>query len=179
MTLELGRIASGATVAILLAMLAGCGGNDHASVKQWMDESSKDLKGRVPPLPQLKTFPVVAYDAGALIDPFRPAKIEAAKGGGGGAKPDLNRRREPLESYPLESLRMVGIMTMKGKPIAIVNADKTLYQVGVGNYMGQNFGVITNVSESAITLKELIEDTNGDWVERVNTLQLQEQEAKK
>ncbi|GAA5176426.1 type 4a pilus biogenesis lipoprotein PilP [Niveibacterium umoris] len=168
------RAISGVTVALALAVLSGCGGGDHAGVRQWMEESSKDLKGRVPPLPQLQTFPVVAYDAGALIDPFRPAKIEAAKGGGGGAKPDLNRRREPLESYPLESLRMVGILSMKGKPMAIISADKTLYQVGVGNYMGQNFGVITNVSESEITLKELIEDTNGDWVERVNTLQLQE-----
>ena len=69
---------------------------------------------------------------------------------------------------------MVGTLTMKGRPLAIISADRTLYQVGVGNYMGQNFGVVTQVSESEVTLKELIEDANGDWVERVNTLQLQE-----
>jgi len=160
---------------VALVLLSGCSGEEHSGVKQWMAESSRDLRGRVPPLPTIKTFPVVAYEAGALVDPFRPSKLEAAKGGGGGGvRPDMNRRREPLEAFPLESLRMVGTLTMKGKPLAIINADRTLYQVGVGNYMGQNFGVITQVTEGEVTLKELIEDTNGDWVERVNTLQLQE-----
>ncbi|WP_374511965.1 pilus assembly protein PilP [Niveibacterium sp.] len=160
---------------LVVLLLAGCSGEEHSGVKQWMAESSRDLRGRVPPLPTIKTFPVVAYEAGALVDPFRPSKLDAAKGGGnGGVRPDMNRRREPLEAFPLESLRMVGTLTMKGKPLAIINADRTLYQVGVGNYMGQNFGVITQVTEGEVTLKELIEDTNGDWVERVNTLQLQE-----
>ncbi|MCX9157523.1 pilus assembly protein PilP [Niveibacterium sp. 24ML] len=162
-------------VLLSLVVLGGCGADDHSGVRSWMDESAKDMKGRVPPLPQIKTFPVVAYESGALIDPFKPAKLEAAKASaGGGVRPDLNRRREPLEAFPLESLRMVGVLEMKGKLLAIVNANATLYQVGVGNYLGQNFGVITQVSESEITLKELIEDTNGDWVERVNSLLLQE-----
>lgn len=160
---------------IILGSLSGCAGDEHATVKQWMAEASKDLKGRVPPLPSIKTFPVVAYESGALIDPFRPAKLQAAKGGAGsGIRPDLNRRREPLEAFPLESLTMVGTISMKGRPLAIVNGNATIYQVGVGNYMGQNFGVITQVTEGEITLKELVEDTNGDWVERTNTLQLQE-----
>ena len=161
-------------VLAFIPFLVACSGDEHSGVKQWMAESSKDLRGRVPPLPTIKTFPVVAYEAGALIDPFRISKLEAAKGSGGGVRPDMNRRREPLEAFPLESLKMVGTLTMKGKPLAIINADRTLYQVGVGNYMGQNFGVVTQVSESEVTLKELIEDANGDWVERVNTLQLQE-----
>lgn len=164
---------------VVAGLLAGCGGDEHNDLKQWMAETSQGLKGRVAPLPQIKTFPVVAYDAGSLIDPFSPDKITTAKAGGGGLRPDMNRRREPLEAYPLESLRMVGALQMKGKPVAIVAADKTLYQVMVGNYMGQNFGVVTKVTENDITLKELIEDTNGDWVERMSTLQLQEQEAKK
>lgn len=156
-------------------LVTGCSGDEHSGVKQWMAESSRDLRGRVPALPTIKTFPVVSYEAGSLIDPFRPSKLEAPKSGSGsGLQPDLNRRREPLEAFPLESLRMVGILNMKGRPVAIVNADRTLYQVGVGNYMGQNFGVITQVTENEIKLKELIEDTNGDWVERVNALQLQE-----
>lgn len=163
----------------LLVLLSGCGGSEHSDIRAWMDESSKDLKGRVPPLPEIKTFPVVAYEGGALPDPFKSAKLEAAKRGGGGVQPDLTRRREPLEAFPLESLTMVGLLQMKGKPVAIVLADRTLYQVGVGNYMGQNFGVVTEISESQITLKELIEDANGDWVERISTLQLQEQEARK
>lgn len=161
-------------------MLSACAGDEHEELRKWMEESSKDLKGKVPPLPQLKTFPVVAYDAGALPDPFKPAKLETAKaGGGGGIKPDLTRRREPLESYPLETLKMVGVLNMGGRPEAVISADKTLFRVRVGQYMGQNFGVVTKITDGDITLKELVEDTSGDWVERVTTLQLQEQEAKK
>lgn len=162
-------------------LLAACGADEHAELKKWMDESAKDMKGKVPPLPQIKTFPVVAYDAGGLPDPFGAARLETAKasGAGGGIKPDMNRRREPLEAYPLENLKMVGVMNMGSRPVAIINADKTLFQVSVGHYMGQNFGVVTKITESDLTLKELVEDTNGDWVERVTTLQLQEQEAKK
>lgn len=170
------------TIALLAAtlLLAACG-DEHGDLKNWMADASKDLKGHIQPLPQIKMFPVIAYEAGALPDPFAPSKLQTAKtdGGGGGLKPDLNRRREPLESYPLESLKMVGALMAKGRPVAIVSASGTLFQVSTGHYMGQNFGVVTNVTENEITLKELIEDTNGDWVERVSTLQLQEQEANK
>lgn len=167
---------------VMLAALSGCGGDEHQELKQWMADSSKELKGRIPPLPQIKTFPVVAYDAIELLDPFSAKKLDAGKGSRSnntGPKPDLNRRREPLEVFPLETLKMVGAMTLAGKPVAVVLADRTLYQASVGNYMGQNFGVVTKITESEITLKELIEDANGDWVERVSTLQLQDQEAKK
>ena len=165
---------------VVASLLTACGGDEHNDLKQWMADNSKDLKGRVQALPQIKTFPVVAYESGSLVDPFSPTKIVASKtGSNSGIQPDMNRRREPLEAYPLETLRMVGVMQSKGKPVAIVAADKSLYQVVVGNYMGQNFGVVTKITENDITLKELIEDTNGDWVERMSTLQLQEQEAKK
>jgi type IV pilus assembly protein PilP len=166
---------------VVASLLAACGGDEHNDLKEWMADNSKDLKGRVQALPQIKTFPVVAYESGSLIDPFSSTKIAASKSGGSsnGIQPDMNRRREPLEAYSLETLKMVGILQSKGRPVAIIAADKTLYQVMVGNYMGQNFGVVTKITENDVTLKELIEDTNGDWVERMSTLQLQEQEAKK
>lgn len=164
----------------LALLLAGCGGDEHSDIKSWMKDSSRDLRGRVPALPQIKVFPIISYEAGALPDPFSSSKLETAKpGGGSGLKPDMNRRREPLEAYPLESLKMVGALMSKTHPVALVSAGGTLFQVKTGNYLGQNFGVVTKVTESAVTLKELIEDTNGDWVERVSTLQLQEQETKK
>ena len=94
-------------------------------------------------------------------------------------QPDLNRHREPLESYPLESLKYVGVLTKAKNSYAIVLADGSLYQVRVGNYMGQNFGVITKVSEEEVALKELVQDSAGDWVERESTLLLQGQEASK
>lgn len=168
---------------LLLAttLLAACGGEQHGDLKQWMHESTKDLKGKVPPLPEIKPFPVVAYEAGELVDPFNPRKIEPERKqkSSAGVQPDMNRRREPLESYPLETLRMVGTL-MQGKRVhALVQSDKTLHQVRVGNYLGQNFGVVTKISESEVALKELIQDASGDWVERASTLQLQEKGAGK
>jgi type IV pilus assembly protein PilP len=100
------------------------------------------------------------------------------KKGGGGFRPDLDRPKEPLELYPLESLKYVGVMTRKKVSYAIVQVDGTLHQIKIGNYMGQNFGVVVDVSESEITLRELIQDSAGDWVERTSTLLLQEKGAK-
>jgi type IV pilus assembly protein PilP len=170
-------------IAVVLASLAfvACSSVDHEDLRQWMNEASKDIRGRIPPLPQVKPYEPVPYDAGNLIDPFRPAKIgvEQKKSGGGGLQPNMDRPREPLEAYPLESLRYVGVMTKKKDSYAIVQVDGSLYQVRVGNYLGQNFGVISRVSESEVTLKELIQDSAGDWVERESTLVLQGQEGKK
>jgi type IV pilus assembly protein PilP len=160
--------------------LAGCGGGEHEELKQWMKESTKDMKGKVPPLPEIRPFPVIAYDALDLVDPFNPKRIEPDKKSGGGKRPDENRRKEPLEAYPLESLKMVGALTQAGAVHAIVQADRTYHQIRAGNYLGQNFGVVTKVSEAEIALKELVQDAAGDWIERMSTLQLQEkQEARK
>jgi len=91
-----------------------------------------------------------------------------------GKKPDLDRRREPLEAYPLDSIKMVGVM-QKGKlTYALITADQTLHQVKIGNYVGQNFGMVTQVTETEVLIKELVQDAAGDWVERDATLQLQE-----
>lgn len=164
-------------IAILLACLglAACGGEEHQDLRQWMKESTKDFKGKIPPLPAIKSFPPVAYDANDLVDPYNPSKIEPErKPGGGGIKPDLERRKEPLEAYPLESLRMVGTL-MKGKMVhALIQADKNLHQVKIGNYMGQNFGIITEITETEVRLKELVPDSLGDYTERTSALQLQE-----
>ena len=169
------------TIAVALASVAlvACSGGDNEDLRQWMNEVSKDVKGNIPPLPQVKPYEPVAYDAGNLIDPFKPAKIgpEQRKGGGGGLQPDMDRPREPLESYPLESLKYVGVMSRKKVSFAIILVDGALYQVRVGNYMGQNFGVITKITDSELTLKELIQDSAGDWVERESSLLLQGQEG--
>ena len=96
-----------------------------------------------------------------------------------GLQPDMNRPREPLEAYPLESLKYVGVMTRKNTSYAIILVDGALYQVRAGNYMGQNFGVVSKVTESQLSLKELVQDAAGDWIERESTLLLQGQEGKK
>lgn len=167
---------------IFVAILASCGGEEHQDIKQWMKEQSKDMRGRVPPLPEIKPFPIVSYDATDLLDPYRPAKIEPTKkpeAGGGGLRPDLNRPREELEKYPLESLKMVGTMDLGGKNFAIIQVDRKVYRVTAGNYMGLNYGRIMKVTEAEVQLKELIQDTQGNWDERDSSLQLQEQEGRK
>ena len=170
------------TLVVLASLvLTACGGDVHEDLKLWMKEVTKDMKGRVPPLPEIKPFPIVSYDAGKLVIPFNPVGIDPEKKAvGGGIKPDLDRRKEPLEAYPLESLKMVGLLQQQGKmKFAIIRAGTAVHQVKIGNYIGQNFGIITNISENEVQIRELVQDSSGDWVERTSTLQLQEQETKK
>ncbi|AWI75932.1 MAG: pilus assembly protein PilP [Azoarcus sp.] len=160
--------------------LTGCA-DDQEDIQSWMAEQSAGMRGVVKPLPEIKVFSVVDYAGAALIEPFKASRIEPErKNGGGGLRPDPDRRREPLEAYPLESLRMVGILTQDNVSQALIQADKSLYRVKAGNYLGQDYGVITAVTDSSVELRELVEDVNGDWVERASSLQLQErQEAGK
>src|SRR5215475_2050940 len=159
-------------------VLAGCGQESHQDLRAWMAEQGKGARGRVDPLPQIKPYEPFAYNAYDLPDPFKPRKIEPAKGGSKLA-PDLTRRREPLEAYPLESLTMVGTME-KGKTMyALVRTpDKDVYQVAQGNYLGQNFGVVTGITDGEVRLKELVQDGSGDWTERTGSLQLIQADTK-
>lgn len=159
--------------------LAGCGGESHQDLRNWMAEQGKGVKGKLEPLPQMKPYEPFTYNAFDVPDPFKPRKIEPAKGDSKLA-PDLTRRKEPLESYPLESLNMVGTLQKDKLVYALVcTPDKDLYQVRPGNHLGQNFGVILGVSDSEIQMKELIQDGAGDWTERSSTLQLLQLDTKK
>ncbi len=159
-------------------LLAGCGGESHQDLRAWMADQGKGARGRVDPLPQIKPYEPFAYNAFDLPDPFKPRKIEPTKGSNKLA-PDLTRRREPLESYPLESLNMVGTLAQGKTTFALVRTpDKDVYQVTIGNYLGQNFGVILAINESEIRMKELVQDGGGDWTERTGTLQLIQADTK-
>lgn len=164
----------------VLSLLSGCGDAGHGEIKQWMEESSHDLKGGIAPLPELKPFPVVSYDASDKLDPFNSLRIEPERKESGGAnKPDFDRPKEQLESYPLETIKFIGLVdkTKSKSKHAVVQVDGVVYQVGKGNYMGQNFGRIANITPSEIILKEIVQDPSGqtsDWVEREMTLQLQD-----
>jgi len=160
--------------------LAGCEGGEHSDLRAELDQMTRGLPRRVAPLPQVKPYQPVPYEAFDMPDPFGPAKIELAQQGAPGAagdnklKPDLTRPKEPLEAYPLESVKMVGTLTRDKRNYALIKADTGLYRVRVGNYVGQNFGVITNITEGEITLRELVQDSAGDWAERESSLLLQE-----
>jgi type IV pilus assembly protein PilP len=158
--------------------IAGCS-SEMDDLKKFVRDSDKGLPRRVDPLPAVKPFEPFAYEGFDLPDPFKPRKLTPPKeGGGGGLAPDLNRRKEPLESFPLEQLKMVGTLQQGSETYALVRADKTLYRVKKGNYMGQNFGLITDVSDSEIKLKEIVQDSSGDWAERQSVLPLLEETAK-
>lgn len=171
-------------IATSVLLLAACGGEEHSDIKEWMKESTKDMRGHVPPLPEVKPFPVVSYDAGDLVDPFQPSKIESdKKAGGGGLKPDMDRRKEELEKYPLSSIAFVGLLRNDKMMYAVLVADKRIYRVKIGNYMGQNYGMVTDIQASPgledgkLVLKELVQDPSGDWVERETVIDMQVREA--
>ena len=171
-------------IAIAVAILAACSGDEHQDLKEELKVLTKDLRGRIAPLPVVKPYEPVPYRALELPDPFGPAKIElaiaaAAKSKVGANAPDMTRPKEPLEAYPLESLRMVGTLMQSGVTFALVRADTSLYRIKKGNYLGQNFGLITDITENQINLRELVQDASGDWTERKVALQILEADAGK
>lgn len=163
------------------ALLAACSGEEQSDLRAELNTLTKDLRGRVEPLPQVKPYEPVPYKAEGEVDPFRPDRIVVAQpGDGSGAPvvsklaPDLNRPKEPLEAFPLESIQMVGTITQDKETFGLVKAGSNLYRVRKGMYLGQNFGVITGIDEAQIALKELVQDSGGEWAERESALQLQE-----
>ncbi|ENO88487.1 pilus assembly protein PilP [Thauera linaloolentis] len=165
-----------ALILVCAAVLAACGSGEQEDIRAWMDEQAKGMRGAVKALPEIKPFPIVEYAGIGADDPFRKGRMEVEKRANTALRPNLDRRKEPLEAYPLESLRMVGVLSQGKSVHALVLAGKNLHQVKVGNYMGQNFGVVTGISDGDMTLKELVEDVQGDWVERISTLTLQERQ---
>ena len=160
--------------------LAACGSEEHSDLKEELNQLTKDLRGRVDPLPQVKPYEPVPYTAEGQIDPFRPERIEVAQAGRAStastALIEEQKRRppEPLEAFPLESIQMLGTITQQKETFALVKAGPNLYRVKKGNYMGTNFGVITAIDEGQISVKELVQDSTGDWVERMSALQMME-----
>jgi type IV pilus assembly protein PilP len=163
-----------------VALLAACSGEEQSELRQELANMTKDLRGRVDPLPQVRTYEPVPYRGESMLDPFVPGRIVVTQaattggGGGGGVQPDLNRPKEPLEAFPLEAMQMVGTLAQNKDTYALVRAGSNLFRVKKGNYMGQNFGVITAIDEGQISLKEVVQDSGGDWVERSTTLQMLE-----
>jgi type IV pilus assembly protein PilP len=164
---------------VATVFLNGCGSGEFEDLNRFVEESKEGLRGRVEPLPEIKQFEAFAYSAFDLSDPFQPRNTDVAgqNPAGGGPAPDMNRRKETLEAFPLESLKMVGTLEQQRVRYALIRTpDKNLYRAKVGNYMGQNFGIVTTISETVISLKEVIQDpANGGWNERTASLQLLEQ----
>ena len=164
-------------IPVALAALWGCS-SEIDELKQFVRESDKGLPRKIEPLPAVKPFEPFAYEGFDLPDPFKPRKIASNDKKDERIDKELTRRKEPLEAFPLEQLKMVGTLSQGTETYALVRADKTLYRVKKGNYMGQNFGLITDVTEGEIKLKEIVQDSAGDWAERQSVLPLLEEAGK-
>lgn len=167
----------------LLALMAvlsltACSG-EHEELQSWMDQQRQQVRPDIRPLSEPQKFDPRAYAGLSGEEPFSLSKLtgalknEAAQPNSAVAA-ELNRRKEPLEAFPLDAMNMVGSVNRKGAPYALLKVDELLYQAKVGDYLGQNYGKILTISETEITLREIVQDAAGEWIERPTTLQLQE-----
>ena len=168
------------TVAVLV--LAGCGASSESELRQWMTEQKSQTRPRIAPISEPKQFIPESYGQVATIEPFSNQKLtqalkrDSTQAAANGAliAPELARRREALEAFPLDAMTLVGSMTRTGQPVALVKVENLLYQVRLGNYLGQNYGRVGKIAETEVTLREIVQDATGEWIERTATLQLQE-----
>ncbi len=163
-----------ALIAWLGVLLVACGGDKGDDLDKFMASAANDMSKSVEPLPEVLPYSPLQYNAdGTLSDPFKARK---AANKSGALQPNTNRPKEALEAYPLESLKYVGSMSKSRLTYALIKTpDNTVQQVKVGNYIGPNFGLVTNINESDLVIKEIIQDDlTGDWVERNASINLQE-----
>lgn len=163
---------------ILCLALAGCGAETE-ELQAWMDQQRREVKPSVEPLTPPKKFDPAPYTSKMAVEPFSNQKLsvalkQEARQPNSVLSAELNRRKEPLEAYPLDSMSMVGSVARSGLPFALLRVDSLLYQVKVGDYLGQNYGKITKISETEVALREVVQDAAGEWIERNSSLQLQE-----
>jgi len=166
------------SVTVMAMSLAACSG-EQDELTQWMEQQKREVKPSVLPLSPPKKFDPQPYTALTGVDPFSTQKLtvalkQEARQPNSMLAAEINRRKEPLEAYPLDSMSMVGSVAKHGQPYALLKVDNLLYQVKVGDYLGQNYGKITKISETEISLREIVQDAAGEWIERPSSLQLQE-----
>jgi len=160
-------------------LLAGCSNNDMSDLRAFIEEVKQRPPGRIEPLPEIKEVETYTYSSSQLRNPFAPeavADTQKASNNNNGLKPDFNRRKEELEAFPLDSLRMVGTLEKDAINWGLIKAnDGTIHRVREGNYMGTNYGKINQVLEDKIELTEIIQDGQGGYIERQATVSLGEQ----
>jgi type IV pilus assembly protein PilP len=164
-------------------LLAGCGVSSEDELRSWMLDQRNQMRPRVQPISEPKPFKPEDYVDTTTVDPFSREKLTAALKRDVGQPatltsaliaPELARRKEALEAFPLDAMSMVGSLIQQGQPAALIRVDNLLYQVRLGSYLGTNYGKVTRISETEVTLREIVQDAVGEWIERPATLQLQE-----
>jgi len=162
------------TISTLCLILVACNGDEGDDLDKFMSTAANDMSKGVEPLPEVLPYSPIQYNAdGLLADPFKPRKAASKNDS---LQPNINRPKDALEAYPLESLKYVGSMSRSKLTYALIKTpDNTIQQVKVGNYLGPNFGLVTAINEGDIVLKEIVQDDlTGDWIERSASINLQE-----
>ncbi|MDR1350704.1 MAG: pilus assembly protein PilP [Zoogloeaceae bacterium] len=170
-------------VAVMMALgLTACSNQDD--LEAWMEGAARDLKVSIDPIPQMTPYEPAPYDVASLLDPFNSAKIVPAgrrgNRGSGPLEPDYEARElrnNIMERYALESMNMIGVLNLNNQTMAAILVDNLVRQVKLGDYIGVDFGVVTQITDNEVTIKEVVENQNGEWVERINTLKLQVKEG--
>ncbi len=172
-----------AMIVVMASLLVGCSGGDNADLQAYIEEVKTGSKGRIKPLPEFVPVESFVYSVNDFGDPFMSwetkavlaAKDRKQADSDGGIQPDLGRRRESLEAFPLDTLRMVGTMSKGGKSSALVSSpDGLVSRIVIGNYLGQNYGQVTAVSQDKIELIEVVPDGLGAWIQRPASLAVAE-----
>ncbi len=157
----------------LIIPLFGCSSEPNQDLKQWVSDSDQQVTQKIEPLPEVVPYQAFTYAAEDLFEPFKQRKlIDQQKKDSANQGPDLNRRKELLETYPLDQLKFVGTLEKAKIHYALIRAEQTVHRVKAGNFLGQNFGQIVVINETEVTLKESIQDSEGEWKESEAALQL-------
>jgi type IV pilus assembly protein PilP len=162
----------------LALVLAACSGSQD-ELNGWMEQQQREVKPNISPLSAPKKFNPQPYLSSTGVDPYSTQKLTVAikqesRQVSSLLTGEVNRRKEPLEAFPIDSMSMVGSVNKVGKPHALLRVDNLLYQVKVGEYLGQNYGRIKEISETKVSFREVVQDATGEWIERMGSLQLQE-----
>lgn len=168
---------------VCAVMVAGCTSSGQDELQAWMQAERNAIKPSVQPIPEPTRFVPQPYSVEREIPPFSVEKLASLLRGTQTAtasssaliEPELARRRQPLEAFPLDAMAMVGSLDRGGELVALVRVDRLLYQVRPGNYLGQNFGRVTRITETEVVLREIVQDAAGEWIERPAALQLVEE----
>jgi type IV pilus assembly protein PilP len=166
--------------------LSACTGSGEDQLRDWMQAERAQIKPQVKPIPEPTKFIPQAYAGGQATDPFSNEKLASVLKASDVSPvtnsaliaPELNRRKQPLEAFPLDSMSMVGSLDKQGQLVALIRVDNLLYQVRSGQYLGQNYGRVTKITETEVVLREIVQDAVGEWIERPASLQLQEETSK-
>ena len=173
-------------LSVSMLLLSGCFADDQEDLRSWMQQERNSIRPDVKPLPEPTKFVPYSYEGERYVEPFSSEKLASILKSGQTLpaeksaliEPELNRRKQPLEAFPLDTMVMVGSLNREGKLIALLRVGSLLYQVTPGNYLGQNFGKILRIEENQVILREIVQDAAGEWIERPAALQLQEEASK-